>query len=211
MAIRSEWAGFEEMEANFRTLSRAGQRAVAGTVIRAGLAVVARRARSAAPKLTGALKGSIGTRVLKQRGGTIGRGKVGIDVGRPRVTVQNRGGAAMPSARWLKKHKFRKQLRAMKLRAGPHGHLVAMGTRARVRTVIRGKFAYLEARPGGPRSRSTGTMPRNPFFRNSVASAQAEAVVAMHKKLGQAIGREAEKDFRKGRASARRGPMFVHQ
>lgn len=92
----------------FGSLKESGCKRAARSGISAGMTVLVRAIRSAAPVgETGAVKRSIGRRIVKERGSDKITGKVGINVGKKTVA---RG-----------KH-------------APHGHLVALGTGERRRT-----------------------------------------------------------------------------
>ena len=147
---------------------------VVTAALRAGLSLFAREMRKAAPVgPTGQLKRSIGSRVVKS-GSAITSAKVGINVGK----------------RTKQKGKY-----------APHAHLVALGTKMRVRKRIGGfigKFYFGVNQTTGEQDASqrqlrTGAMPVNPFIRQTFESSLAGAMTAMQKRAEKTLARELKK------------------
>ena len=106
--------GEADLEATLKKLSDRTADKVARSALRAGLTVIARAMRKAAPRgPTGNLRKAIGSRLVRSRKTGVVTAKAGINVGK------NRKGRA------------------------PHGHLVALGTKPRTRKRIGGKFAFI--------------------------------------------------------------------
>jgi HK97 gp10 family phage protein len=112
---------------------------------------------------TPGLRKSIGKRFKRKRKDGTVQAKVGIDVGKKRDQQV------------------------------PEAHFVALGTKQRIRKRIGGKFAYLEARPGGPRSRRTGRMTANDFVGAGFAASASAATTRIITSLEAEIEREAHK------------------
>jgi hypothetical protein len=175
--------GVDELDANLRELAGPGATRASLASVRAGLRILQRAEAQAAPQgETGALKRSIGSRMLRRSRGL--GGKAGIDVGqKPIGRVVNKGSH-------------------YKSNRGPHGHLVALGTQRRFSTsgrVWNKRTRRWEHVTGVKLYR--GRMPGNNFIRRATMSSVNAMRFAMKTALAAAIGREVNKFGRKtGRA-----------
>lgn len=155
--------GDDVIDANLAKLSTSIANKLAKYALRAALTVISRAERAAAPVgATGAVKKSIGTQLKKSREGFTA--KAGINVGK---RTKQRGKYA------------------------PHAHLVALGTKARYRKTIGGRFAFI--RNPKREQLSTGVMPSNPFIRQAYAQSRAAATAAMRNKTMTALQKEVAK------------------
>ena len=157
--------GDKKLDAMLAKLSdKVGQR-LTKYAMKAGVSKLSAAIRKAAPVgPTGNLKKSVGSRVDEKSKG-IFEGKAGLNVGK---NSPKRSG-----------------------RSAPHSHLVALGTVARVRKTIGGRFGYL--RNPTPQQLSTGTMPANSFVKTAAASAQGAVYAAMRKNFGRNLAKELSK------------------
>ena len=109
MNARATTTGFRALDRGLKDLDARGVKALQRRAVNAGLRVVARAQKNAAPVgETGLLKRSIGSRFRK-----FGRGAGKVLTGKAGINVATAGARA-------------------KGRYAPHGHLVALGTRPRV-------------------------------------------------------------------------------
>ena len=100
--------GLPELEKTLKNLADKTADKIARSALRAGVVVVAKAEKAAAPVgKTGQLKASIGSRVGKGRGG-IFQAKAGVNVGKRTKAKQAKGPMA------------------------PHAHLAALGTQPRM-------------------------------------------------------------------------------
>lgn len=162
---RAFLTGDKQLEATLKRLADKEADKISRSALGAGLAKVQSAIRKAAPEgETGQLKAAIGKRLEKgKRGGRI-TAKTGINVGKNIV----------------KKGKF-----------APHAHLVALGTKARTRQAIGGKFGFI-SKPT-EQQLSTGTMPSNPFVKQAAQSSRSTAIAAMRKRAAKALAKAAAK------------------
>ncbi len=138
----------------------------AKSCLNAGLTVVAKSIKKAAPQgASGQLKASIGKRLERNKKNGIVTAKTGVNVG--------------------------KQKKGKERNVAPHSHLVALGTRARTRKSIGGRFSYLK----NPTEQqlSSGTMPANHFVKTAYNSARSAMTAAMQKRAMKKLADEAVK------------------
>lgn len=110
------------------------------------------------------IKRSIGTRNKKSKRSGEQESKAGVKVGKKRKSV------------------------------APHAHLIALGTKPRVRKSIGGKFAYLERGLfGGPKSRSTGAVRPDDFVGRGFRKTRSKAASTYTETLKQNIEKFASK------------------
>lgn len=161
--------GDKELEATLKTLADKAADRVARSVLGAGLTVIARAMKAAAPVgKTGAVKASIGKRNERKKRTGVFEAKTGVNVGK----------------KTKRKGKF-----------APHAHLVALGTKPRVRKTIGGKFGYIKN--PSQQQLSTGTMPSNPFVKRAYETSRAAAATRMQIQSIKALEREAKKARKK--------------
>lgn len=155
--------GDKELEATLSRLADKAADRVARSALGAGLTVLVKAMRKAAPVgPTGNLRRSIGRRLeSRKRSGRL-IAKAGVNVGKGAVR---------------------------KGRTAPHSHLVAMGTQRRSRKRLGGQFAGI-ADPT-PQQLSTGTMPANPFIRRATESSRSAVALAMRKRAEKKLAQEA--------------------
>jgi HK97 gp10 family phage protein len=166
---RTILTGDKEIENTLTKLADKAADRVARNALGAGLTVVAKAMKQAAPVgKTGAVKASIGKRNEKKKRTGVMEAKAGINVG--------------------KKTK-------QKGRFAPHAHLVALGTKPRQRKRIGGRFSYLKNPT--PQQLSTGTMPANSFVRMAYESSRSAARTAMTIAAKRSLGREVAKARKK--------------
>ena len=193
--IQAEVTGIEELKDRLNKLAYAGASRASSKGIRAGLKVLEKAQKAAAPVgKTGALKARIGSRFLKsgkgrQRG--VQTAKAGINVGRKRTKVGEEA-------------KGRDKAYA------PHSHLVALGTQPRWAGIVYGrtkrrgqkseynpkadKFSdKINGKNLKGKARYTGIMPANPFVRVSSQAAEAQAIEAVRTTTLEAIAAEVAK------------------
>ena len=169
---RQAITGVPELEAALKGLSDRTADKVSRSAISAGLTLMRREIRKAAPKgPTGNLKKSIGKKFLKGKRGRAILAKAGVNVGK-----RKKGDDGGPLA--------------------PHAHLVALGTEQRTRKRLGGKFAYIR-RPTKAQL-STGVMPSNDFVSVGAMKAKAKLVPVMFKAAERALKREVAKQKKKG-------------
>lgn len=168
--------GDKELEATLRKLSDKAADRVARNTLGAGLTVINKAQRQAAPVgPTGNLKANIGKRNERNKRSGVFEAKTGVGVGK----------------------------KSTKIRKGivnaPHGHLVALGSQSRTRKAIGGKFSYLK----NPTQQqlSTGTMPSNPFIKQAYESARGTAESRMKKAAEKSLAREAAKAAKRTRSN----------
>ncbi len=143
--------GDKELEKRLRWLADKAADRVARSATGAGLTVIAKAQKKAAPEgPTGNTKASIGKRFERKARTGFVTAKAGVNVG---------------------KRSKRKG------RIAPHSHLVALGTRPRVR------------KSGG----STGVMPANPWIKTSTQSALGAVKTRMTAAATKALAREARR------------------
>ena len=170
--------GSERTASNFLALAGPAQERVRKSMLREGLKPLAEAERAAAPiGKTGSVKASIGSRIMPTRRG--GEAKAGINVGKkfPGKIVSRGIHFKQPSGFYA-----------------PHAHLVALGTKRRVRSRIGGKYSWLEGRGrsllGKRLNRGTGSTSPNPFIRRATSASREEVIARMRWAAGPAIGRE---------------------
>lgn len=157
--------GDKELDANLATLQTKVGARLTKYALKAGVSKLSAAIRKAAPVgPSGNLKASVGSRVEKTRDGIV-TAKAGLNVGKR--TVKRRG------------------------RTAPHSHLVALGTKARFRNAVGGKFAYLKH--PNRQQLSTGIMPANSFVKTAADSAQPSAFAAMRKNVERNLAKELAK------------------
>lgn len=171
--------GDKALDKKFKSLATKGARRAAVAAIRKGMTIAAKGIRKLAPVgPTKNLKKSIGSRIKKtKKTGTV-EAKAGVNVGKK--TQKQLDKAAARSGKTAKTTKN-----------APHAHLVALGTKARKRKRLGGKFAYLN--PASDQQLRTGTMPRNDFVKQGWAASQSEAAAAIKSELAKQIAKEAAK------------------
>ena len=168
--------GDKELEATLKKLADKSADRVARSVLGAGLTVIAKAMRNAAPVgKTGSVKASIGKRNQRNKRKGLFEAKAGVNVG-----------------------KKKKQL-STAIATAPHGHLVALGTKPRFRKSIGGRFGYIKN--PSQQQLSTGTMPSNPFIKQAYESARGNAAAAMKKRAEKALAREAIKAAKRTRSN----------
>jgi HK97 gp10 family phage protein len=159
--------GLPELEKTLKNLADKTADKIARSALRAGVVVVAKAEKAAAPVgKTGQLKASIGSRVGKGRSG-IFQAKAGVNVGKRTKAKQAKGPMA------------------------PHAHLAALGTQPRLRKRLGGRFSNIKNPT--PQQLSTGSGPANPFIRNAYNSARSRAMDAMSKQAAKTLARELAK------------------
>ncbi len=166
MAARIYITGDDQLEGMLRHLETKVADRIAKSCLSAGLTVIARAMKKMAPVgETEALKKSIGRRLEKGRGGNTFTAKAGINVGK--MT-----------------QKLRQVVKA------PHSHLVALGTKARTRKTIGGKFGFIKQ----PTSKqlSTGIMPSNEFVRIAYLASKSATAAAMRKRAEKRLAKELQ-------------------
>jgi HK97 gp10 family phage protein len=171
--------GDEQLDANLQALAGPGITRASLAAIRAGLRILQRAEKAAAPKgKTGALQRSIGMRMLKRAKGL--GGKAGIGVGQKSVGRVVNAGPNFKSS------------------SAPHGHFVALGTRRRWSTsgTIWNKATHRWQRVTGVKL-YRGQVKPNIFIRRATASSANSIRFAMRTALAAAIGREVNKMGRK--------------
>lgn len=184
--------GVKEIERMLRRLSDKQGDRIAKATISAGLTVLTKEIRAAAPVgETKALRKSIGRRISSKTAKKY-EAKAGINVGK-RTTESKR----KPGTRILKRRNAKQARRTGKSALAPHGHLVALGTMPRHRNNIGGKFGYL-ASPTQSQL-STGVMPANNFVKRATNSSRGKVKAAMAAAAKRGLEREAERARRKGR------------
>ena len=169
---RSFLTGNKEIEALLKKMADKEADKISRSALGAGLSVIAKAIKKAAPVgPTGNLRNSIGKRLEKGKKGGAITAKTGINVGK----------------------RTKKEKTAGKLTTGraPHAHLVALGTVARNRKSIGGKFSYVKT--PSEQQLSTGTMPANPFAKVAASSAMASANAAMVKQAKKALAKAIAK------------------
>jgi hypothetical protein len=172
--------GDKELEASLRHMADKSADNVAKAALGGSLSVLTRNIKKAAPVgATGNLKASIGSRF--EKGSRQNKGKVraiaGINVGK----------------------RTKKEKAAGSMIRGPHAHLVALGTKARKRKTLGGKFAGIK-NPTTDQL-STGVMPSNPFVKNASGQGHAQMLLASQKRAAKALDREAVKAARRTRSN----------
>lgn len=156
--------GDKTIDDNLAKLGASVANKLARYALQAGISVISKAMRKAAPVgPTGQLKRSIGSRVSKTSDGFVA--KAGVNVGKRTVK--------------------------RKVRFAPHAHLFALGTQARYRQTIGGKFAYV--RNPTREQLSTGTMPANSFIRQAYSISRSAAITAMQNKAATALVKEVAK------------------
>lgn len=162
--------GDKELEANLRKLGDRIADKVAKSAIRGMMTATASGIRKEAPVgKTRGLRKSIGSRLEKGRRGRSPTAKVGVGVGKQRKTAA----------------KLNKRATA------PHRHLVALGTVARTRKRIGGRFSYL--RNPTAEQLSTGIMPANPFVKRGVAASRSKAAASSRRRAQKTLAKEVAK------------------
>lgn len=165
MARKIALAGVSEMQATLQAISDAGPK-VAMASLRAGINVIARAMRKAAPVgETGQLRKSIGTRVGKSKNGLFSA-KAGINVGKRTQRTVGRN--------------------------APHGHLVVLGTVERFRKKLGGTYGWVKPANVTAKQLSTGKMPANGFVKQAYQSARGQAAAAMQKQATKTLNKVVE-------------------
>ncbi|MDE2426783.1 MAG: HK97 gp10 family phage protein [Elusimicrobia bacterium] len=170
--------GDADLDANLRALDDAMRTRIAKSAVNAGAKEIAKAERALAPVRSGTLRSAISSRIVKGSSAKGVEAKAGINVGK------------RSAGRVVNQSTHTKSSGVKGLASAPHSHLVALGTRARVRQRIGGKFAYLEP---SPRSRSTGTMPANPFIKVASQTAQSSARFAIKQAIVKGVQREVNR------------------
>lgn len=173
--MQATLTGVKEIDAVIRKMASKDGDKIAKAAISGGLAELAKGIKSEAPKgATGLLRKSIGKRFEKPSGKKLVTAKAGVNVGKQKTTAKAINGR--PRA--------------------PHIHLVALGTVARTRKQIGGRFSYIQ----NPTAKqlSTGTMPSNPFVKLGAGKAQSKILGKMTKNAAKAMERQALKARKKG-------------
>jgi len=168
------------LEKTLRHLADKSADKVAKAALGGSLTVLKRNIKKAAPVgATGNLKASIGSRF--EKGSRQNKGKVraiaGINVGK-RTKAEKAAGSRV---------------------RGPHAHLVALGTKARFRKTLGGKFSAIK-NPTTDQL-STGVMPSNPFVKNAAGQGHAQMLLASQKRAAKALAREAVKAANRTRSN----------
>ena len=162
--------GVAEIEKILSGLSDKAGDKIARSALGAGLGLVAKKIKKAAPVgKTKALRNSIGKRFEKRKRPQWFQAKAGVNVGKQKKTAEG----------------FDGRINA------PHAHLVALGTSGRKRKRIGGRFSYI--RKPTAAQLSTGTMPANPFLKQAYMSAKAEASERMKAKAKERLAKELAK------------------
>jgi hypothetical protein len=162
--------GVADIEKLLSGLSDKAGDKIARSALGAGLGLVAKKIKKAAPVgKTKALRNSIGKRFEKQKRPQWFQAKAGVNVGKQKKTAEG----------------FKGHLKA------PHAHLVALGTRYRERDKIGGRFSYIK-NPTKTQL-TTGEMPSNPFLKQAYMSAKAEASERMKIKAKERLAKELAK------------------
>jgi HK97 gp10 family phage protein len=170
--------GDKEIEALFEHLIVEGQDKAAKACLRAQMSAIRREIKKRCPVgPTGNLRQSIGTRLQVIRGRVVA--KVGLSVGKITKSV------------WKSR-----VLKTGSAYGAAHAHLVALGTKARTRKKVGGKFAGYKL---GPASLSTGVMPANPFVREATAAAEPKLRQIGEKAVKKVITKELAKLAEKGK------------
>ncbi len=175
---RKYLTGDKGLEATLAKLAGKEADRIAKSALGAGLTVIAKAQRKAAPVgKTGAVKASIGKRLESGKRGNSFTAKAGINVG---------------------KQSKKPKLTGMNINA-PHSHLVALGTAQRSRKTIGGKFSYI-TKPT-EQQLSTGIMPSNPFIKVAYEAANGNAAEAMRKRAEKALAKAALKAAKRTRSN----------
>lgn len=173
--MQATLTGVKEIDSALRKLSSKEGDKVAKAAISGGLAELSKAIKKEAPKgETGLLRKSIGKRFEKANGKKLVTAKAGVNVGKQKKTAEGMNSR----------------------KTAPHSHLVALGTAARTRKKIGGKFSYIQ-NPTATQL-STGTMPSNPFVRLGTGKAQSKILGKMTKNAAKAMERQAIKARKKG-------------
>lgn len=175
--------GDKELEASLRHLADKSADKVSKAALGGSLGVLARTIKKAAPVgPTGNLKGSISSRFEKgqRKNRFTVTAKAGVNVGKRKK--QEATGEYMS-----------------KRAVAPHAHLVALGTKARFRKTLGGKFASIK-NPTKDQL-STGVMPSNRFVRNAAGQGRAAMLRASQKRASKALEREAVKVAKRTRSN----------
>jgi HK97 gp10 family phage protein len=201
--------GVKELDANLQTLAGPAATRISKSALRAGMRVLAKAQKAAAPRgPTGATAASIGSR-LSGKPGESGRqafkAKAGVNVGK-----RSKAGAILGSARLSAHGSSGRRLSAGArrargaARAAPHAHLVALGSGprytggsgigARLRRGVRGLGSILSrrARRSGGRG-YRGKMPANPFIALTFSREENAVKFAIREALAAGIAREVNK------------------
>lgn len=153
-----------QLEATLKHLADKSADKIAKSAIGAGLTVLVKAMKKESPVgATTAVKNSIGRRFEKNKRTGVVTAKAGVNVGKRK---KNQIG-----------------------RAAPHSHLVILGTKARRRKTIGGRFAFI--RNPTDAQLSTGSGRSNPFVRRSVSASTTAVAQAMHKKASAKLIIEA--------------------
>lgn len=163
---RKYLTGDDGIEKALKYLAEKSADRIAKSALGAGLVVVNKAIKKAAPRgKTNQLADSIGRRLERNKRNGVVTAKTGINVGK------------------TKKGQDRK--------VAPHSHLVALGTRPRTRRTIGGRFAYIK-NPTDTQL-STGSMPANHFVRTAYQQSRSAAQAAMRKRAEKKLVDEAAK------------------
>lgn len=162
--------GDKQIEAMLRGLADKSADKVARAALQGGTSLAAKKIRAAAPKgKTGLLRKSIRGVVKRAKKGRPQVAKVGVNVGAKREP---------------------KTAQAKRKRA-PHSHLVLLGTQARKRRRIGGRYAVIR-NPSEAQLR-TGRMPANPFLRRTFEASQPDIRKQMKTRAQRALTREVQR------------------
>lgn len=163
---RKYLTGDNEIEKALLNLATKAADRIGKSALGAGLVVVNKAIKKAAPKgKTGQLKDSIGRRLERNKKTGLITAKTGVNVG--------------------------KQKKGKEKKVAPHSHLVALGTRPRKRKSLGGKFAYIKH--PSEQQLSTGEMPSNEFVKEAYAQSRTAATAAMRQRAAKKLITEAAK------------------
>ena len=183
---------FEEVARQIRRLATQAAPRASSNAIRDGLRVLAKAIQAAAPVGPtrrvrgrtiegGALKRSVGSRIIRARGASTSTlAKAGLNVGKGKAVAKG------------------SKLRAQN--TAPHAHLVTLGTRDRwagVKVIYRrqkGKPSlYKGEKLTGKKIRFLGKVEPNDFVRRASAAAEPAAIEAIRNRLLKELEKEAAK------------------
>lgn len=159
--------GDVELEKTLAKLADKAADRVARSAIGAGLTVMKGAIKKAAPVgKTGMLKKSIGSRFQRASHGKPVVAKAGVNVGK-------------------------KKKKEVNTKRAPHAHLVALGTKARTRKRLGGKYAYIQ--DPSPAQLSTGSVTANEFVKFAASSARGRMAAKMKERAAKTLAKEAAK------------------
>jgi len=201
--------GVPELDANLQTLAGPAATRISKAALSAGLRVLAKAQKAAAPVgKTGATAASIGSRLIAGQGAGYFLAKAGINVGK-----RSKAGTLIASAAFRNTARRAKRIAAglttarrgararAAAKAAPHAHLVAMGTGPRYTGAtaglpglawkLRRRVASALHRPGGRGYR--GKMPANPFIRHAFEREINAVKFAIREAAAKGVAREVNK------------------